>query len=191
MPKKRSSILEILENLKVEIFAEENFSEFCFTIHDSTHINLFQKNLKICFTYKKTYDLSRKHTKYGHDLQKFIPPKNSIFRVLDDNRKLRKNSSAKNFFSSSIINTYFRCYHYIFHPNCMFFWRKSIFFYSFPDVACFFIYFFLCCDGVLWWSWLTGMLSAYLMRILICFCPYVYFILPVLFFENHECIQKS
>ena len=28
MPKKRSSILEILENLKVEIFAEENFLNF-------------------------------------------------------------------------------------------------------------------------------------------------------------------
>lgn len=43
---KTSTTLEILAKVKVGIFAEENFSEFSFAIHDPIHKNLFRKKLK-------------------------------------------------------------------------------------------------------------------------------------------------
>ena len=50
MSAKRSITLEILVKLKLEIFAEETFTEFNFVIHDPTHRNLFPKNQKVSFT---------------------------------------------------------------------------------------------------------------------------------------------
>lgn len=61
MSAKRSITLEILVKLKLEIFAEETFTEFNFVIHDPTHRNLFPKNQKVSFTWQKRYYFRKKN----------------------------------------------------------------------------------------------------------------------------------
>ena len=56
MSTKRSATIEILAKLKVEFFAEENFTEFGFVAYDPTHRNLFRKEIKIMLiTQKKQF----------------------------------------------------------------------------------------------------------------------------------------
>lgn len=57
---KKSTTVEILAKVKEGIFTKRNFSEFSFAIHDSTHKNLFRKELKTMLYLQKTLRFSKR-----------------------------------------------------------------------------------------------------------------------------------
>ena len=106
--RKRSIALEILAKLKVAIFAEILFVESIF--------GYCRPHSQKCFPEinKKHVLLTKSATIFKENIEKkntkIYPPKCNIHDVFNNNGKLRKISSTKNFLPLS-------CYQYIFCPK--------------------------------------------------------------------------